>query len=173
MDGAKHAPSFARAPRSAQRRSGARHAAAIGALTVALLLQLLLADRAQLAGDARWRPWIAGTCALLRCSLPAWQEPAAFVLLQRDVGPHPARPGVLRVSATFRNDARWPQPWPDVLLTLSDLEGREAGARRFRADEYLGATPAPPLLQPGQVASFAMDVMEPAPRIVAFTFDFR
>jgi hypothetical protein len=146
---------------------------AIGLLSLLLVLQLLLADRTNLARDARWRPAMSTLCGALRCTLPAWREPAAFTLLDRDVRPRPGMPGVLRVTATFRNDARWPQPWPALLLTLSDLDGRAVGARVFTPREYLGVAPAQPTLASGQSAMLSMDVLEPGPRIVAFTFDFR
>ena len=147
--------------------------AAIAGLSLLLVLQLLLADRDSLARDARWRPAMTALCGVLRCSLPTWLEPTAFTLLDRDVRPRPGMPGVLHVTATFRNDARWPQAWPALLLTLSDVDGRTAGARVFTPREYLGTAPVQATLASGQSAMLSMDVLEPAPRIVAFTFDFR
>ena len=146
---------------------------AIVILVLILLLQLLLADRDRLAGDARWRPLLTTVCGALRCDLPPWREPAAFTLLQRDVRQHPGIPGALRVTATFRNDARWAQPWPQLQLTLSDVNGRPAGARSFSAAEYLGGTPGQAELASGETAAVAMDIMEPAPQIVAYDFRFR
>ena len=171
---ARSAPSFVRAPgaRASRPVRGWRAPLAIAGLALLLVLQLLLADRAQLAANARWRPWITSLCDVLHCTVPPWHEAGAFTLLGRDVRPHPTIPGALRVTASFRNDARWPQPWPRLALTLSDVEGREAGARSFSAAEYLGATPTQPGLDSGQTATIAMDVIEPAPRIVAFTFEF-
>jgi hypothetical protein len=147
--------------------------AAIVVLSLLLVLQLLLADRDNLARDARWRPAMSSLCSVLRCTLPTWREPTAFTLLDRDVRPRPGMPGVLHVTATFRNDARWPQAWPALLLTLSDVDGRAAGARVFAPREYLGAVPVQATLASGQSAMLSLDVVEPAPRIVAFTFDFR
>src|SRR5690606_11292379 len=92
--------------------------AAIVGLAVLLAVQWLLADRARLAADPAWRPVVARACALLRCSLPPWREPAAFELLERDVRPHPQRADTLRITASFRNNAAWPQAWPEVVLTL-------------------------------------------------------
>ena len=171
----KATPSFVRTPVAAtgiDSRRKWRTPAAIVALVLLLSLQLLLADRAQLAASARWRPLVSALCGALQCSVPAWREPAAFTLLHRDVRPHPTLPGVLHVSATFRNDARWPQPWPALLLTLSDIDGRSVGARAFAPRDYLGDTPTRTGLASGQSATVAMDIIEPAPRIVAFTFDF-
>jgi hypothetical protein len=169
---AKPMPSFAR------RHAAGTHAgfrwktgAVIAALALVLLLQLLLADRARLAADARWRPLVSTLCGALGCSLPPWREPSAFTVLQRDVRPHPATPGALRVTATFRNDARWPQPWPRLRLTLSDVDGRAVAMRDFAASDYLGSAPAQAELGSGQSASIAMDIAEPARRSVAFDFE--
>lgn len=169
------APSFTR-PRvraAAASRTRWRGIGALAGLSLLLVLQLLLAQRDTLAANPRWRPTISTLCATLRCTLPPWREPAAFTMLSRDVRPHPGAPGTLLINASFRNDARWPQPWPSLLLTLSDLDGRMVGARAFAAREYLGATPTQSALASGQTAAVSLVVVEPAPDIVAFTFDFR
>ena len=169
---ARTLPSFARR-RAALGASGLhwKPVAAIVALAMLLALQLLLADRDRLAGDARWRPLLANVCGVLGCALPPWHEPEAFALLARDVRPHPSRPDVLRVTATFRNDARWPQPWPRVRLTLSDVNGNAVATRDFEARDYLGNAPTQAELRSGQSASIAMDIVEAGPRSVAFDFD--
>jgi hypothetical protein len=172
----KRAPSFVRAPAhetTVATRNRWRLPASILSLVLLLLLQIVLADRAQLSADAHWRPALSTLCSALRCSLPPWREPGAFTLLDRDVRPHPQVSGVLRVTASFRNDARWSQPLPSLLLTLSDVDGRVAGTRLFAPREYLGGTATQTGLASGQSASIVMDVREPAPRVVAFTFDFR
>ena len=69
-------------------------------------------DPEQLAASPELRPLLVSLCRSLHCTLPAWHEPAAITMLARDVIAQPDRPGVLRVQASFRNDARWPQPWP-------------------------------------------------------------
>ncbi|MBL8262361.1 MAG: DUF3426 domain-containing protein [Xanthomonadaceae bacterium] len=167
-------PSFARSADGSARPVRERWLIiAVIALAFLLVLQLLLADRARLAANAQWRPLLATLCAALRCELPPWREPSAFTLLQRDVRQHPSQPGALRVSATFRNDARWPQPWPRLQLTLSDVNGRPAGQRRFEAQEYLGGAPGQAELASGESATVAMDILEPAPQIVAYDFRFR
>ena len=166
-------PGFLRRREGAPTRRDWRVPAAIAGLGLLLAVQIVLADRARLAGQAGWRPLLTALCTALRCTLPPWREPAAFTLLQRDVRQHPTRPGALRVSATFRNDARWPQPWPRLQLSLADVDGRTAGVRSFSAEEYLGGAPAQAELASGETATVAMDILEPAPDIVAFDFAFR
>lgn len=164
-------PSFAlRDTPIAPRRRG--EVVALVALAVLLAGQLFFGERATLAARAQWRPLVAAACDVIRCTLPPWREPAAFVMLARDVIAVPERPGVLRVQASFRNDARWAQAWPALVLTLSDADNRTLGTRRFEPRDYLGDKPASSLLAPGQASQLAFDIVEPAPNVVAFDFRF-
>lgn len=143
----------------------------IALLALLLALQMLLADRARLATDPDWRPVLESLCGALGCALPPWHEPGAFTMLDRQVRPA-AQAGVLRVDATFRNDARWAQDWPALQLALSDADGRVVGSQVFAPADYLGAAPAPQL-SPGQSAQVSFLVQEPATGTVAFSFEFR
>ena len=143
----------------------------IAVLAVLLGLQMLLADRARLAADPAWRPLLENLCSALGCTLPAWHEPAAFTMLDRQVRPA-AQAGALRVDATFRNDARWVQDWPALQLALSDADGHVLGSKVFAPADYLGAAPTPQLL-PGQSAQVSFQIQEPAAGTVAFSFEFR
>ncbi|WP_267083861.1 DUF3426 domain-containing protein [Xanthomonas sacchari] len=169
------APSFLHGPR--ERRPVLRAAPwqwiALAGLGLLLALQILIADRQRLGADPRWRPWVAGVCQVLRCSVPAWREPAAFTMLSREVRPLPGHAGTLQVQATFRNDARWAQAWPLLQLSLADADGRTIGSRVLRPQEYLGrARPDSATLAPGQSAQIAFQVREPAAETAAFSFDF-
>lgn len=141
-------------------------------LTLGLVLQLMLADRARLAMDAGWRPRLETLCGVLGCSLPPWREPKAFRVTAREVRPHPVVPGVLLVNLTFQNTARWPQPWPVMEIALTDLDDEALGLRRFTPSEYLGAPPEFELIAPDQSASATLEILDPGKRAVAFTFEF-
>lgn len=167
------APSFARRHAQAPARpSNWRWWLAVCALGLLLVLQMLLAQRRELAATAQWRPVVSTMCAVLQCELPPWREPAAFTMLERSVQPKAGTAGVLHVTASFRNDARWPQPWPTVVLVLSDMDGRQVGQRAFKPDEYRAAQDNDRIV-PGQSASIRLDVIEPAQQVVAFSFDFQ
>lgn len=144
----------------------------VAGLALLLLLQSVLADRARLAADAAHRPWISALCGVLRCSVPAWREPAAFTMTSREIRPLPGQAGVLQVQASIRNDARWAQAWPDLRLSLSDADGRVIGTGVFAPAQYLGENPGAAALDPGQSARIAFRVQEPASSTVAFTFEF-
>lgn len=143
------------------------------ALTLLLIMQILLADRARLATDARWRPALINLCEILRCQLPPWHQPDAFTMLTRSVRPAASQPGVLEVRANFRNDARWSQQWPELQLTLSDADGRIIGSRVFSPRDYQDpAHVAADLLDPGQTAQVFFRIRQPAIGAEAFSFEF-
>lgn len=168
------APSFTRSRAPLLRpRSSRWQWVALVALGPLLGVQILLADRERLASDPGWRPLLGAMCRTLRCELPPWREPEAFAMLSRDVRPLPGAPGTLLVQATFRNDARWPQPWPALQLSLSDADGRVVGARVFTAKEYLDKSITQAGLSPGQSAQVSLRLREPETPTVAFTFEFR
>ncbi len=166
------APVFLR-PAAPPRPASRRGWIAVAGLSLLLLLQISVADRARLAADAGTRPLVTALCGVLRCSVPAWHEPAAFTMTSRDVRPVAGQAGALQVQASIRNDARWAQDWPSIRLSLSDPDGRVIGTGVFEAADYLGAaaaTTAP--LEPGQSARIAFQVKEPAASTVAFNFEF-
>ncbi|TXK61055.1 DUF3426 domain-containing protein [Alkalisalibacterium limincola] len=145
--------------------------AALG-LAVLAAMQWLWVERDALAMQAQWRPGVERACGWLGCTLPAWHEPSAFTITARDVRPHPSVDGALLITATFRNDAAFAQPWPVVALTLSDLDGRVVGLRHFHAEDYLGGMPPEALVEAGQSARLALEVIEGDRAAVAFAFDF-
>ena len=165
------APSFVP---GARERAPRRRGEWLAAITLGLLLvvQLLALQRDALASSAATRPAMAAACELLRCTLPAWRQPAAFTMLSREVIAVPDRPGVLRVQASFRNDARWAQAWPALVLTLADADGGVLGTRRFLPGEYLGRPVGGDVLAAGQATQIAFDIAEPAPHVVGFDFRF-
>jgi predicted Zn finger-like uncharacterized protein len=141
---------------------------------LALLLAIYpIADRERLARDANWRPALSAFCGALGCALPPWRETTAFEVTARDVRPHPSAKGALLITVSFRNNAQFAQEWPLLELSMSDLNGREIGMRRFRAQEYLGSAPKAPLIAAGQSANATLEVVDPGRDAVAYNFEFR
>lgn len=141
-------------------------------LLVILCVQILVADRGRLAADRQWRPRVQALCDVLRCALPAWREPSAFRVTSREVRPHPSVPGILLVSASFRNDAAFAQAWPQLELSLTDIDGQSLGLRRFAPSEYLGSAPATQRIAPGQSANITLEIVDPGKRALAFGIGF-
>jgi hypothetical protein len=168
----KSSPSFIEEPVRVQRSHRWRWAALAGFLALALLVQIIIADRERLATDPAWRPRLEMLCAALQCNLPPWREPKAFHVTARDIRPHPSVPNALLLTASFRNDAAFAQAWPQLEVALTDLEDQALGLRRFQAQEYLGNAPSSPLIMPGQSASLTLEIMDPGKHAVAFRLEF-
>lgn len=147
-----------------------------GCLLLALLLggQLVWAKRRALNVDPDTGPVLRSACALLGCTLPPVADLDKLELLSRDIRPHPSVPGALIISATVRNNARFTQPYPVVVITLSDLDGNRIAMRRFRPEDYVDdpATRAAGLA-PGATAAMVFEVQDPGKKAVAFEFGFQ
>ncbi|TZF89289.1 DUF3426 domain-containing protein, partial [Cognatilysobacter lacus] len=95
----------------------------------------------------------------------------AFAMTARGVRPDPTRRGVLHVTATVRNDARWPQAPPVVVISLSDVDGRVVGARAVTPADYGHRTAV--AIAPGDSVDIAFDVREPAGGVESFDFQLQ
>ncbi len=147
--------------------------AANAALLFLLLIQMGLAERDRLVRLPAWRPAVEAVAGRLGLPIDQTTEVTSLRLLARDVRPHPSVPDALLVSASFRNDAASPQPWPLLELALSDIEGRPLALRRFRPAEYMGVPPQQSMLDPGQSVAATLELQDPGKEAIAFAFEFR
>lgn len=143
----------------------------IAVLTLSLGVQLLWARRDVLAENPTWRPAIERLCLLASCHLAAWRQPEAFVPVRQKVTASPDLQGVLTVQVSFRNTARWPQPWPLIEIRLTDVNGTVLGLRRFRAKEYLNNRNVREIA-PGQTVTVEIALQETSGTAAGFGFEF-
>lgn len=177
------APRFAREP-SASRPARQRRTHASGELRwpwiaactlLALLLaaQLAWAKRDELLRDPVTGGWLRSSCAALGCALPLVAAPEQLRLLASTVQVHPSVAGALMISARARNEAAFAQPYPVLVITLSNAQGQRIAMRRLQPTEYLDD----PIildrgLAPGASAVLLLEVADPGDKAVAFEFGF-
>ncbi|HZP66411.1 MAG TPA: zinc-ribbon and DUF3426 domain-containing protein [Rudaea sp.] len=168
-----HTPAFAKAHRKAPRARSWPWAVGAFVLLLSLAAEISYAERAELLDDARVRPLLDEACATLGCRLPLRHDPSKLELLSRDIRPHPSVPNALIISATLRNDADFPQAFPAVEITLSDLDENRIAMRRFLPQEYLGdSRNLTSGMAPGATAALVFEVADPGKNAVAFEFKF-
>lgn len=142
-------------------------------LALALAAQVTWASRVALVRDPATQVQALQVCARFDCRLPPIRDIAKLELLSRDVRPDPDASGALAITATFRNNAPYRQPWPIVVVELTDLDNNVVAMRRFRPVEYMpdkarrGAG-----IAAGTTAAVAFEVADPGKRAVSFHFGF-
>ncbi|MGH8183900.1 MAG: DUF3426 domain-containing protein, partial [Rhodanobacteraceae bacterium] len=155
------------------RRSDGLWAAGCLILVLALAAQIAWAQRVALVRAPATQAWALHACASLGCRLPLIRDVAKLELLSRDIRPDPGAAGALMITATVRNDAAFRQPWPVVVVELTDLDNDVVAMRRFRPVEYM---PDPVRrtagIAPGTTAAVAFEVADPGKRAVSFHFGF-
>jgi len=168
-----HTPAFARVQRSAPRTRNWPWTVGATVLLLSLMAELAYAERSELLDDALVRPWLDKACSSLGCRLPLRHDPSQLQLLSRDIRPHPSVKNALIISATLRNDADFPQAFPAVEITLSDLDENRIAMRRFAPHEYLGDSRSVGAgMAPGATAALVFEVADPGKNAVAFEFKF-
>ena len=111
--------------------------AGIGLMLLLLALQWVYFNRADLAGNASWRPVLEHACELLRCELPLRTDLTRVQMTQRDVRKHPEVEGALLINVSFENRADFTQSYPVLEVSFTDHSGVPVAMRRFRPSEYL------------------------------------
>ncbi|WP_300412108.1 DUF3426 domain-containing protein [uncultured Alcanivorax sp.] len=91
----------------------------------------------QLARSPQWRPAYQQVCEVLGCRLPNRSDISKLRGANLVVRSHPQFDNSLVVDAILFNEARYPQPFPDLELTFSALDGKAIAGRRFKPAEYL------------------------------------
>jgi hypothetical protein len=142
-------------------------------LALALLLQLAWVGRDQLIRAPLFGSWLRGTCAMLDCRLPLVAAPRQLHLLASNVESHPNAAHALMISLSLRNEAAFAQPWPVVVVTLSDAQGHRLVMRRLLPTDYLDD---PAVLHrglaPGATTALLLEVQDPGDQAVAYEFGF-
>jgi predicted Zn finger-like uncharacterized protein len=176
-DARKHKPPRARrghrARRNPERQRRWPWVLVCSVLATTLATQLAWVDRDSLVRDPRIGGWLRGACGLLDCRLPLVAAPKQLHLLASDVETHPNAAHALMISLSLRNDAAFAQPWPVVVVTLSDAQGHRLSMRRLLPTDYLDD---PVVLHrglaPGATTALLLEVQDPGDAAVAYEFDF-
>jgi hypothetical protein len=105
------------------------------------------------------------------CRLQSWRQPQAFIQIQNSVAADPKQAGALLVQLSFQNTAEWPQPWPQIEITLTDVAGEALAMRRFRPKDYLNDGQAGEI-KPKQTVSVEIALQETTAKAAGFSFDF-
>jgi predicted Zn finger-like uncharacterized protein len=115
------------------------------------------------------RPWLAQACGLVGCQLPPQSDTARIRTGSLIVRSHPTTSGALAVDAIITNLAPFAQPYPELVLQFTDIDGKAVAGRRFTPDEYLAGELTGSRLMPiGQPIHIGLEVKDPGPKAVNY-----
>ena len=140
--------------------------ASVGLLLL-LSLQIKYFYVEKFAQDQSLRKYLAGFCKIASCELQPLKSPALFALADTKIDLHPNQPDALRVTVKLFNRAGYPQPYPDLRITLTDQAGRVVGRRSFPPESYLAAG-SENMVGDGERVSLLFDLARPHEKAVGF-----
>ncbi len=110
-------------------------------LTVGLAAQGAYFFRSDIAARLpEARPYLAKTCELLRCTVALPQRPREISIEASDLqAADPARPGLIALTATLRNNAAMELGYPALDVVLTNTKDHTVARRIFLPAEYLAA----------------------------------
>jgi len=122
------------------------------------------------------QPQLEMLCQLahLECSFELRRDYSQMSLEHKDIRIHPKVNKALLINANLLNQANFIQPYPIVLLTFTDAQSQIVAQRGFKPEEYLSNPAlAEAGLSPRESALLVLEVLDPGPDAINFTFDFK
>lgn len=147
----------------------------LGCITLAVLLsaQFLYFHRDLLGQQPFLASIIEDVCDTVGCEIEPLRDVDRIEIINRNVFSHPNVADALMITATFANVAPFPQPYPVMQVSLTDLQGRTVATRRFSPREYLNnAGKSATLMKPGVPVDVNVEVQDPQNGAMAFEFAF-
>jgi len=94
-------------------------------------------------------------------------------LVSRELTSHPARAGMLKLSATIVNRATETQAYPQLEVILLDAAGQPLSSRRFSPSDYLAnESPGGSGMTPQAYVALVLDLPDPGAQAVGFELNF-
>lgn len=159
--------------RKASRAAIAGWSTGIVIASLCLILQLAYLQRDRLADHPKAGPIVIDICNRIPgCKLAPKRDVNQLQLVSRNVYSHPNVEAALMINAVIINAANFSQPFPVLLVSMSDVHGKVVAERYFHPSEYLPENPDSRGMQPGKAVSVSLEVMDPGQNALAFELDF-
>lgn len=140
-------------------------------LMLVLMLQAIYFSRHDLARNPAYRPVLAQACEVLGCTINVTYDIKQIEIIGRDVRSHPTANNALIAGTTIINNAKFPQPYPLLNLTFSNITGTRLAYRRFTPREYLkSGTDISAGMTPDLPVQVELELVDPGKDAVNFEF---
>jgi len=107
-------------------------------LLLLLLAQAVFLFRVELAARIPdLKPGLVRYCQILKCSVPLPQKASLMSIESSELKDDPAHRNQIILVALLRNRAAYAQAFPNLELTLTDIQDNALARRIFRPEDYL------------------------------------
>ena len=142
----------------------------VAAGVLVLIVQVAWLQFDSLGRKEPYRGWYSVACAVFGCELPtmtAHERIRAYNLVVRS---HPEVSDALMVDTILLNTAPFAQPFPDLVLSFTNINGKVLAARKFSPQEYLAGELAGRTQMPSQQPiHLSLEIVDPGPEAVNYS----
>lgn len=112
-------------------------------------------------------------CQIFDCDLPPLRDIRAITINNRDIRQHSDVKNALLMNITIINNARFDQPFPRMMLTITGTTGDLIARRIFKPVEYLREhKSSDDVLKSQSPVHFVLEIDDPGKDATGFEFDF-
>ena len=134
--------------------------------TLLLITQIIYFEQAPLAQHSKARAWLQTTCQILSCQLPLYRNLAEIKIphsdFQRQTDQH------YHLQFTLINEGHYPQNYPQLKLTLQNINNKNFATRIFPAKTYLNDSS---LLKPNDLMALSLKIAQPTQTIGGYRLE--
>lgn len=118
------------------------------------------------------RPWFEQACTQFGCRLPDIPDPGKLRVEELIVRKHATVEGALVVDAIVKNNARFPQPMPVLLLRFTNNANEVVASRQLKPMDYLrGEARLLRRMPPDTPIRISLDIVDPGTAAVNYSLD--
>lgn len=138
-------------------------------MIVFLIVQVAWMQFDNLNRTEPYRSFYASVCTVFGCKLPTLVDRSKIRAYNLVVRNHPKTENALMVDAILLNNASFQQPFPDLTLAFSTMDGTPVAVRRFTPAEYLrGELAGRSLMPQNQPVHLTLELVDPGPDAVNY-----
>jgi len=132
-----------------------------------------LVDRDMILQHSEIRPWLERFCQHFLCKLPETRDLKSFYMQEHIIRTHPDIEDAIEIQAIFSNRAHFPQPYPNLQLTFSDIHNKPIAERLFKPSDYLIDYDPNKLIKKGASVHIRLEVVDVIENgVESYNFEF-
>ena len=131
-------------------------------------------NKDSLSRQDQYRPWYHTLCQTFGCELPAQVDVAKIKTGNVIVRAHPQVKNGLIVDAILVNRAKYDQPFPELILIFTDINGKRVADKGFAPSQYLSGEFSGAAQMPMNTPiHISLTIRSPGPRATNYRVEFR